>query len=702
MISMNIRRLAIAILLVSAGFTGCSDDTSPDDKNQVISDAGADVGSEDDASTPDAGDPEDAETEPDATDEADEPDARDEPDAEPDAETDADEPDANVCSDEEDCDYDGLTDCEEVELGTEMCTIDTDGDTLNDMDEIIAGADPLNPDTDGDSVLDGDEVRLGLDPTEEYTFPDDIHDSQRWVLTACEAPASEPVDFYTSNVASIDIDQSTVPMEVNVGNWHVALPPAFDNYTELDIAGLAVNDVTLVDRKAAAVYDDPASEVAGFLLSYTPPANQADPLDVIAAHEAKIRSVAGIIQNSVGGIFPTHTGRDATIGRYLIRTNTALSYKEMRDALLFGMSTFDRADATGLPVAGGAAYREYRVFVSAIYREYHNGEKQVLTSVAIAPSHKYDAREIVRFRMDDLTNTTNISEAPDEHRVRCSVEEPVENSKVDFYWILDQSGSMGPYYDIVTNVANQFYDQLRNTGLDYRLGVTTMDEDFHGHLIAGTGWHTDLTTFLAAVDAVINWTGDGGNEFGLKVAAEGIKYMKGLQGPVPSDQRIRSDATLITIWMTDERDQTMKNTGNDQTILNDWKNFFLQNTVGFSIVGDGNGCGEDGQAYREVAQLTNGGTALLCANDLTETIRDIIYKATGYVGLTLPHTPISSSLRVYINGEWVPRSRTNGFDYFASSDSISFFGTYRPEPAQGALVPDHIAINYQIWRDKTK
>jgi hypothetical protein len=707
MILMNIRRLVIAILLVSVGFAGCSDDTTPDDSTQNISDAGTDSASDEDASEPDAGDPADVDSQPDVIDDAgdeDGPDGADGPDAidEPDAETDAGESDANVCSDEEDCDYDGLTDCEEVELGTEMCTIDTDGDTLNDMDEIIAGADPLNPDTDGDSVLDGDEVRLGLDPTEEYTFPDGKHDSQRWVLDACDTPASEPVDFYVSDVGSFDIDQSTVPMEINVGNWHLALPTAFDNYTELDIAGLAVNDVTLVDRKAAAVYDDPASEVAGFLLSYTPSAAQADPTDVLAGYRSAISRVGAIDQDNVGGMFDTHDVNKAAIGKYLIRTSSPMSYKEVRDALLFEMATFDRADATGLPVAGGAEYSDYRVFVSAIYREYGNGEKQVLTSVAIAPADKYNAREIVRFRMDDLTNTTNIAEAPDTHRVRCSLEEPVENSKVDFYWVLDQSSSMYTYYDVMVSVTAQFYDKLRNTGLDFRLGVATMDQDYGGKLLPGTEWHTDSATFEAAVASVRHWPGNTYSEDGLASAEMGITYMKGLSGPVPSNQRIRSDATLVTVFMTDDRDTTVAGASNPNVLINDFKNFFVQHTHAF-IIGGTDTCGvADSMAYREVAQYTGGSFASVCSDDLSETIEDIIFKTTGYVGLTLPHTPISSSLRVYIDGEWVPRSRSNGFDYFASTDSIAFFGSYRPEPAQGNLVPDHIAINYEVWQDRTK
>jgi hypothetical protein len=707
---MNIRRLMIAILLVSVGLTGCSDDanteSNPQDRSDVGVDGGSDAGFDEDTNEVDADDPADGEGQPDGSDDG--PDGGDEDPEAPDAETDVDEPDADICTGDDDCDFDGLTNCEELELGTDMCTIDTDGDTLNDMDEIIAGADPLNPDTDGDTVSDGDEVRFGLDPTEEYTFPDGTHDSDRWVLTACDVPASETVDFYHSNVASFDIDQSTVPLEVNVGNWHVALPTAFDNYTELDIAGLAVDGTTLIDRKAAAVYDDPASEVGGFLLSYTPPAGQAGAIDALAVLSRGISRVEHVDNPNDGGVFETHDGHKAVIGTYILNVPAEPSYKEVRDALLFEMATFDRADVTGLPPAGGAVYDKYHVLVSAIYRDLGDSEKQVIASVAIAPSQKYNSREIVKFRMGDLTNTTNIAQARDEHRVRCSLDEPVKNAKVDFYWVLDQSSSMWDYYDVMVDVSNLFYAELRNTSLDYRLGVTTMDEDFGGHLLPGTSWHNDLPTFQAAVASVRHWSGDTGSEDGLVSAQMGIKYMKGLDGPVPSDERIRSDATLVTVFMTDDADTTVKTSSNPNALINDFKNFFVQHTHAFVIGGkDGiNGtpdCGiADSTAYREVAQFTGGSAASVCSDDLSGTIEDIIFKATGYVGLTLPHTPISSSLRVYIDGEWVPRSRTDGFDYFAASDSISFYGSYRPEPAEESLVPDPIAVHYQVWQPKNK
>lgn len=683
---MVIRRFVITLLAVILGLAGCSDDSKT---GAGRGDADVGVDATVDNGVRDAGDTSSAR--PDVGVDAASPPADDASDPPEDASV-------GVCDPTNDCDFDGLNDCEELALGTDPCVADTDGDGLTDYEEVLLGTDPLNPDTDGDGVPDGEEVRLGLDPLAPVSFPDGINDGERWIINACDEPASEPVHYYVSEEHTLGGENT---FQYNIGNWHVALPTAFDNYRELGIAGLSASGGQPVDRKAAAVYDDPSSEVAGFLLTHTPPTEQQTPQEVIAAHRTKLGQVGRVLQDATGGTFRTHNGREAAIGRYLIQLSEASSYKAVRDSILFRLATFSREDVTGLPAASGATYRNYRVFVSSVYRTHANGARQVVTSVAIAPAEKYDSRQIVQFRMDDLINTTNLAQAPDEHKLRCTRKQPVKNSKVDFYWVLDQSGSMARHYDKVIAVTNEFYEMLETTGLDYRLGVTTMDQAYHGRLIEGTGWHTDRETFTAAVNAAKNWQGDGGREFGLLMAEKGIKYMRGLEGNAPPHERIRPDATLVTIWLSDERDQTMKDTNNNQQILDDWMLFFPQHTIGFAIVSDGAPCGEDARIYREIAQATGGSSTSLCAGDMSETIENIIYTASGYTGLTLPQTPISSSLRVFLDGRWVPRSRTNGFDYFASTDSIAFFGSYRPNEEDNEI-PSHIAVNYEVWNSRSK
>jgi hypothetical protein len=93
---------------------------------------------------------------------------------------------------------------------------------------------------------------------------------------------------------------------------------------------------------------------------------------------------------------------------------------------------------------------------------------------------------------------------------------------------------------------------------------------------------------------------------------------------------------------------------------------------------------------------------VLCADEIEETIEDIIVAATGQAAShVLADVPVSSSLRVFKNGTWVPRSRQNGFDYFSNTNSIAFFGSFRPDP-ESTGVDDHIAVTYQHYQITTK
>jgi hypothetical protein len=712
----SIKKLQLLLLSASliglVGLAGCSDDTDPTGKTDaaITNDSGGDDAGGDDAGGDDADagtDDRDA-TDTDTTDPSDGGDI--EPDTQPDAELDADpdtvsdagsdaEPDVDICGDgdDDDSDGDGLLDCEEDQLGTNPDNHDSDGDNLSDTQELYNGTDPLNADTDGDGISDGDEVDLGLDPTKTDTYGDGTPDADRWVATACDTPEPEPVDFYESEL--VPTGPNT---EVDVANWFVALPTTFSNYTRLTIDG-----ADLSNREAAAVYDDPSLEIAGFLLSDLPDSSENTPGDVMDNHKADLETVSAIDRDWVPAGFSTHDFRPAKRGDFQISTSSTMSAKAVRDSLLFAMAPFGTSDATGVPADTGAGYTLFRVYVSTVYRTFDNGDKQVMTSLAVAPEDKFQSRDKVRFRMDDLTNTTFLAESGDDKLVRCDVSPPRQAPPTDFYWILDHSGSMSDENQQVASLANEFFNRLNNTALDYRLGVTSMEPSNQGKLRSSAGWHTDLQTFIDEVNWVINL--NGGTEPGLQMAQDGIAYMMGEMGTSPpQNERIRADASIIVIWMSDEEDEFFQSsslsTATGQQKMVDHVNFFNQhNATGFAIVGDGSSCGTtDGESYRAAAQATGGSNSSLCSTNLEATINEIIIAATSEVGYPLPDTPISSSLRVWLNGNYVPRSREDGFDYFSNNDTIAFFGSYRPEKPTAGEEPDSIAIHYQTWLDKTK
>ncbi len=580
-----------------------------------------------------------------------------------------------------DSDQDGLTDCEEREMCTDEKNHDTDGDGLSDLEEIQLGTDPCNADSDEDGLNDYDEIQFGFDPNKESTYDDGILDGDRWIVTACKDPVSEPVEHHKNSI----------------GDWTFALPPAFRSYTNLAIAGESAEN-----RHAAAVFDDPANEISGFVLSSRPEANQTKPNDLLLSHRSRVAALGSILQDSTGGEFATHNFHKAATSRYLVRSGQARSARAMRDAMLLQMKPSTAGEITGFPTASGNAHTEFRMFITAVHRG-----NQVLTIAAFAPAAKFDALDKIKFRMDDLTNTTSLANASDKDATRCTTFRPgLTTPQVDFYWVLDQSGSMSSHYTRVRAVASEFLSQLANTPLDYRLGIANMDKASQGKIRKTPGWHTEVTPFLNEIeDYVIKCSGcDGGAEWGLVNAAAGIELMSSNQAE--DFMRFRPEAKVVTIIMSDEEDQEIQNTrwGTPAgiAVMNRHFGFFPGRTTMFSIVGTGSGCAQHGRAYEEVALATGGSHYSLCADDIEETITDIIVSATGQAAShVLADVPVSSSMSVFKDGQWVPRSRNNGFDYFANTNSIAFFGTFRPDPESNGA-KDHIAVTYRHYKLTSK
>ncbi|QDG50954.1 VWA domain-containing protein [Persicimonas caeni] len=676
----------LATISMLALLVGCSDDAQP---NQTDADGGdtwevdGALDASDTADAPADADPSDA---PDVT------------DAEADADTDA---DTDQCGDDPtaDCDYDGLLDCEEELLGTEVCNPDTDLDGLTDLQERLRGTDPNDPDTDDDGLDDGFEVDIGLDPTKPDTFGDGTIDSDRWVATACESPQSEPLAVYVSQpVTSDDPDVDGR----NFGDWRLALPPAVSEFADLSIDGLEVDANGLpVNRKDAAVYA--SQHVAGFLLSYTPSASSPDPSATVDGFRTALAGLGTLDDAQIGTSFRTHDHQLASIGRFRLSSTAPRSTDAFRNDVLFALAPFGVDEVSGLPQAASGQHTAFDVQIAAIEREHHSGEHQTLVTAAVAPSSLYDAEARVRRRMKDLTDATGVAEITDGRSTRCWLFAPRERPQTDFYWVVDHSSSMDDDYAQLRTSAEKLFDDLAHVDIDYRMGVTTM-EGARGGRLTNAGWTTDEASFLAALDSV-TVAPSAEPSRGLEAAREGLEFMNGqASSPPPPDEKLRPDAQVVTIFATDNEAYTFEQTDLDSTAgqqaLSDYEDFFRSTSYVYALVGDGSQCGAaDGASYRRLSQATGGAHHSLCStpNFLGELIVDA---AGGREVFRLPNTPISSSLRVYVDGRWVPRSRQDGFEYFPSSNAIAFFGEYVPEIKESGE-PEFVAVHYDHFRDRT-
>ena len=627
-----------------------------------------------------------------------------------------DEPDLSEPDQGPDCsidtDYDGIKDCDELALGTDPEKTDTDGDGLTDYQELLpeVGTDPTSADTDGDGLDDERELYFGFDPNNPSSLGDMTLDGDLFIATACDTPQADPVLYYKSTG----------------GDWTLGLAPVFSNYSVLTVPAAQAPVV-------ATVYDDPVNEVAGFVLSI--PQTGSSPVERMAELAGHIRSVSTITQDFNLGEFLTHDGFAAAPGSYRVSAS-GKSIRALRDDLMFAAAPFDRTQVTGgLPPASGNVHNRFYVTASIVERPDRD-----IVLVALAPEQLYETRDAVKFRLSDLTNTTSLATSTATSGTQCHpFPITTQPAQADFYWVLDQSGSMLSHNNTIRSFAAGFRARVDTVGLDFRLGVTPMDQDTAGRLRPAAGWHTDAVTFAQEIEEyVIDCQGcsssSGWAEYGLYAAQEGIAFMRSSVAS-PAEQ-IRPNAELVTIFMSDEEansiEEGSKPDGSSASIT-DYESFFVGNSTVYSIVSPpGSGCGSsDGIAYQDVALATGGATASLCSSDLEETILQIIDQTAGSTSsFRLDRVPISSTLRVYQGsddatmGVWVPRSRQDGFDYFPQTNALAFFGAYRAKLASQSVcavdaectiqgehcragkceleVPLQVAVHYETFINKNK
>ena len=235
----------------------------------------------------------------------------------------------------------------------------------------------------------------------------------------------------------------------------------------------------------------------------------------------------------------------------------------------------------------------------------------------------------------------------------------------------------------------------------------------------GVEWHFDPT-----------WVGTAGTgtEKALLAAKNAIDEFRGAG-------ELRSDAKLVVIFLSDTDDQAYPSgathcgggyaANNKDPACNDISTYvsFFNNYdgQGSKALAHGilcrdlvAGCSDMANLTHRVQDLVNHQGGVLgsikdfaqgtnAIDTLTEIVRDAAGATSPY---HLSKAPISASFKVALEGDTVgvcppvvgstaniadvPRSRTDGFDYYAPTNSILFYGNCRPSAGQ-------VALSYRYW-----
>ena len=103
-------------------------------------------------------------------------------------------------------------------------------------------------------------------------------------------------------------------------------------------------------------------------------------------------------------------------------------------------------------------------------------------------------------------------------------------------------------------------------------------------------------------------------------------------------------------------------------------------------------CGADvAHGYLEVSQATGGQSGDVCQANLGNTLQLIIDSIAGAASpAVLEYVPISASIAVAVGPNQLTRSRTNGFDYNATANSLVLYGV-KVQPT------DPVIVSYRRW-----
>jgi hypothetical protein len=648
---------------------------------------------------------------------------------------------------------------------------DSDGDGISDLSEAGGQCDDprdtdgdgtpdhLDADSDNDGVADSDEDRNGdgvvgsctlqcavashCGPDAYCSLPADGAGLGTCVDLTCMDGETDPRNNDSDGDGVPDLQEGTFICNAQTPNNPFGLRPikyvdsSEGQYPEsnwrlaLDVAAVegvpAISNPTLLD--AAYTFDrtEAGSQVAGFLASRSAGASSA--LNETSALLLNLESapfIAGVAVRASGTNTTSLDGFDTVLEASFEVTTTSLLDVIAVRRIVTAAALGRPAGELTFPPAGWVGTPDTR-FVVTVQSIRRAAAVQTLFVGAVARTVSADdPTRSTAFHLSDASNGTGVAQSGNGERRECEQFLADRQARADIIWVVDESGSTSDDRARIAANASLFFDRAVAAGLDFRLGVTDMNDTQNGIFASrqagGTGdrWLTPADQAQFEID-VQDPSGpdaaDGGNEHGLTQGRAAM--MRHLPRNNADPQMIREDAKLVIIYVTDEKadeieDEAILGEGNlepspaqqaqiDALVApfladfldNDATAHLIAEPLPFSAVCSGGGA-EHAYGYYELVNATAGQLGSICQLDLTATIDALIDDIIGGSSpIVLGTFPISTSISVSRNGVPISRSRQSGFDYRGSSNAIVFYN----QPFIPGM-PSEIVVSYRRWAEQ--
>ncbi|MFL5322194.1 MAG: adventurous gliding motility lipoprotein CglD, partial [Myxococcaceae bacterium] len=482
---------------------------------------------------------------------------------------------------------------------------------------------------------------------------------------------------------------------------------------------------------------DSASNVAFLAYKTTPPG--ANPTADEASVRTQIAAVGALNNNTTTQTFSTWDNLPALQAFY---ENTAAGGSGDLKARANALANALVGSGAGV-LTGTATNGPFKLQAEYV----HRSAQTMIVIIALTPLANFVEPAI--FRMSDTAGGSGLAQFGDANGVQCETFTP-GNAKVDFLFVVDDSGSMAASQNSLAQAATAMTNKLNNSSLDYRIALVTTSyvnnataSGPNKGVVRGFVNSTGIATFqswLTSNAACTNtgtqcgagqacygtaggWVGvcGSGTEQLLSSAAEAVSNLSAAAAAV----KFRPDATVAVVLLGDADDQssitgiTAANLGASYSTyfntpgntLNGWTNNVTTKIPVHGIICPaGTNCNnetqQNPQRHAEVITATGGVRGAI--NDtasITTAINAIVDSAIAAGGYKTLKPPIGASIKVSMasvatpascNAADIPRSRVNGFDFDGINRSISFFGACKPGGAS-----TNAAVSYRYWIDTT-
>lgn len=252
------------------------------------------------------------------------------------------------------------------------------------------------------------------------------------------------------------------------------------------------------------------------------------------------------------------------------------------------------------------------------------------------------------------------------------------NNKVDLLWVIDNSTSMNHHQQNLSNQFASFIDVLNTKKIDYNIAITTMDMSASGEKGKFIGTPKVITSKMSNAKELFKSNvliGENGSD-----TERGLEAMQRALSPELLGSQnagfLRDDAQLAVIFVTNEEDYSAGSVTNYADFLDSlkpgngdveppkWMANFIGITQPNGVCFTRGEIADPGDRYMELADISNGGIAEICSDDLSIALTNIRKRIVErLVEFRLSMKPKLDSIRVSVNSVVIPQDAENGWTY---------------------------------------